>query len=1141
MNMYALKESGPKTKLQIENSFGGNICRCTGYRPIMEAFYTLASNPVDIEETYSIVETCPKTSLNKTAPLRLKLSKGEWMKVYYLRDLMGLLRTSGHVSYMLVAGNTAKGVFWLTSYPKLYICISDIDELNEVKVSEDSLILGACVSLTRTMEVFRQASKDYPKFKHLEQAANHIDLIANVPVRNIGSLGGNLMIKHQHPRFQSDVFLILETMGASLIIIDIDGNELMKSPKEFLDIDMNKKVIKQIIVPGLDPKKYYFGSYKIMNRAQNTHAVVNAGFLFALSSRGVVNSASIVYGAINTAFEHASNTEALLKGLTLFDNKTLQKAFSSLDQELVPDIEPPDPSPECRKLLAINLFYKYVLSIAPKSKVSPKNQSGGSLLSRGLSSGTQEFTTDKAEYPVTEPIVKLEALAQTSGQAQYVMDKPDLPNQLHGSLVLIEAPPGSIVTSINPSKALQEEGVVAFYSAKDIPGVNSMIAFGLGPQELFCSDKVQFHSQPIGVIIANTHEIANYASKLVEIEVEKSKEKPLLRAKEVVEAHRKDKIEHKTAMIPKRTGKETSKIKGEFYLGLQYHYFMETHSCYVVPHEGGLEVWATTQFMAGTQFAVAQVVNMDAQNIDVTVKRVGGGYGGKVFNINYSTAAAALAAVKLQKPVRVWMPFHTTMSSTGKRYPFYAKYEVGVDSKGVIQNMTSDLYSDCGMINGDLGLDSFVRDCFENCYKTDTWAYDTYVCKTDTHPNTYTRAPGTLEGLACIESIMEEIAYSLNLDPLEVRLANLDGDKHPKLKEFVKELRIQDKLEERTAAVRKYNEANRWKKKGLSVVLMKWTLSVMGSYSVLVSIFTHNGGVAICHGGTEVGQGINTKVAQVCAQKLGIPMSLVSIKPSVTFVSPNNFATAGSWTSEVVCHVFFKLLSKTFCLIKSFVLQSVILACDELLKRIEPIRKKHPDAPWAELVKLCYFNNINLSCYGYTYNDNKEIKDYLIYGVCASEVVVDILTGQKVISRVDIIEDLGQSMNPLIDMGQVEGAFIMGLGYHLLEDIIFDPEGRVLNNRTWNYTPPGVKDIPVDFRVRFPSNNPNPIGILKSKACSEPPVCLAVAVPLAIRNALASARSDADSHKNKWVPFNGPTTVEYTLLNSLNDYSQYTL
>lgn len=258
------------------------------------------------------------------------------------------------------------------------------------------------------------------------------------------------MTKHDHPEFPSDIFLTMETANATLVVLDTDGNETRSSPAEFLNIDMEQKVLKEIILNGYDAS-YVYTSYKIMPKAQNAHALVNAGFLFQMKGNQV-QSARIVFGNITKNFVHAALTEAFLRGSNLFDSKILQQAYEHLDTELKPQEELPEPPAEFRKQLAISLFYKFILSIAPQ--VRDDFKSGGTLLQRPLSKGSQDFGSDKKSYPLTEPVIKVEALAQTSGQAEYIDDIPDRPGQMHGAFVLAEAAAHSVIKNVDASKAL---------------------------------------------------------------------------------------------------------------------------------------------------------------------------------------------------------------------------------------------------------------------------------------------------------------------------------------------------------------------------------------------------------------------------------------------------------------------------------------------------------------------------------------------------------------------------------------------------------------------------------------------------------------------------------------------------------------
>ncbi|XP_066250858.1 xanthine dehydrogenase/oxidase-like [Euwallacea similis] len=1136
MNMYALSESGGKTREEIENSFGGNLCRCTGYRPILTAFKQLATDSDDIMNIDDLEDfescnpikcqtDCPKPC--KKVPIYFDLKDTQWLKVYKLVDLLNVLRTVRNKRYMLVAGNTARGVYWLTeaTTPEVYIDVTGVLELTTFMAQKDSLILGGNMSLTNTMEIFRNTSKKNSKFVYLDGLARHIDLVAHVPVRNIGTLAGNLMIKHQHNEFPSDIFLILETVKATLVIVDSIGNESLKSPADFLKISMDKKVIKQIIFPPYGDA-YYYTSYKVMPRSQNAHAMVNAGFLFQLTNSGIVQSAQIVYGAINPNFIHAKKTESLLKGKQLFDNTTLQSAFKSLDSELQPDWILPDPTPAFRKQLAINLFYKGVLRIAPSSKLTNRNKSGGTLLTRPVSNGTQQIYPKQQLYPLTQPIPKLEALAQTSGQAQYILDLPELPGQLHGCLVKAGAMAGSTIVTIDATAALQRPDVMAFFTAKDIPGINNLrvrnISLFTVDEKLFCEDTVEYFYQPVGIIIANTHDAAIAAAALVKVKTTPPVKKPFLTIRDVLKAGATDRIKLQSKNGSNQKGSDVQKtIKGQCYINSQYHFHMETQSCVVIPTEDGLNVFAGTQWMDATQGAIAQTLNIPSQQINIFVRRLGGAFGAKISRNLFVTSSVALAAYKLRKPVSMWMSFNDNMDIIGKRYYLYADYEVDVNSVGLIQYLKVDLYSDFG-IGGNDPIDHLLVHQFPNGYIKDYFTFNTYTVKTDNCAHCYTRAPGSFEGLATIENIMDHIAYSLNKDPLAVRRANLNTSEYPQLKDILDDVEKNDEITKRKADIATYNKANRWKKRGLSVVPMQFKLDFRGNFTTLVSIYHLDGGVAISHAGIEMGQGINTKVAQACAYKLGIPLEKISIKPNYNVASPNSGITGGSITSESV-------------------VGSVLSACDILLDRIKPIRDKNPTLSWEDLIQECYNQNICLSSSGFFWPQFPGIGSYSVYGACALEVEIDILTGKHEILRVDIVEDVGQSMSPLIDIGQLEGAFIMGLGAHSSEELILDASGKLTNDRTWTYKIPGAKDIPQIFNVRFVNNSLNPLGTLNSKAIAEPPCGLSVAFPLAVRNALASARQEASQTAFPWYPIDGPSSTENILMNAFNNYSQYTL
>lgn len=465
MNMYSLLESrnGKVTMEEIENSFGGNICRCTGYRPILDAFKSLAANADesllalcnDIEDLGGL-RTCPKSGVacaeKCSAAASEKSLVGKhlslafdtlhsWHKVFSIKDIFAVFGEIAEKPYILVAGNTAHGVYRRSLGLKVFIDISHVEELKTYKLNTDSLEFGAGVTLTEAMDIFTKSAKENKNFEYLNELVKHIDLIANVPVRNNGTIAGNLMIKNAHREFPSDIFILLEAAGA-VLTVDVGSTSwsifaektVQLSPKDFVSFDMNKKLLTKVTLPSYDPLKFIFRSYKIMPRAQNAHAYVNSAFLIELNAQKTsVVSAKICFGGIHPTFVHAEKTQAALIGKDPFDNANVQLVLNTLKGELDPDWVLPDASPEYRKELALGLFYKFILNIAPDMKTAAKFKSGGHLLERGLSSGTQVFDTYEKNWPLTKNIPKIEADVQCTGEAKYVNDFPSLHREVYGA------------------------------------------------------------------------------------------------------------------------------------------------------------------------------------------------------------------------------------------------------------------------------------------------------------------------------------------------------------------------------------------------------------------------------------------------------------------------------------------------------------------------------------------------------------------------------------------------------------------------------------------------------------------------------------------------------------------------------------
>lgn len=318
------------------------------------------------------------------------------------------------------------------------------------------------------------------------------------------------------------------------------------------------------------------------------------------------------------------------------------------------------------------------------------------------------------------------------------------------------------------------------------------------------------------------------------------------------------------------------------------------------------------------------------------------------------------------------------------------------------------------------------------------------------------------------EHVIEHVARVVGRDPVDVRMENLEDNSE--FEKLLPEFITSVEYRERKVVIDKFNVENRWVKRGIAVTPMKYFLQYFGSMHGTVSIYHGDGTVAISTGGVEMGQGLNTKMIQTASHFLGIPMEKFSVKASNSLNNANDVGTVGTVTSEVSCYVVKK-------------------ACEELLKRLKPIKEENPNLPWEELVETAFRMNVDLSATSFFSMD--DLPNYFTYGLSCAEVEVDFLTGNIILKRVDILEDTGESLSPGIDIGQVEGAFVMGLGIWLTENMIYDPKtAELLTDRTWNYKPPGAKDIPVDFRVKLMQKKPHLLGVLRSKGVGEPPVTM---------------------------------------------------
>ncbi|ETN61206.1 aldehyde oxidase [Anopheles darlingi] len=1110
MSMYGLmvgnRSDGPPTEAQIEATFDGNVCRCTGYRPILEAFRSFAHDRITTPPPVPDIEDltlCPATrgtgKVSNEQPVTTKrclaFGDGEkWFKVTSLGQALEVLESIKiDEQYMLVGGNTAHGVYRRSDDLKVFIDVSTVRELREHRLEAKMLHIGSGVPLTELIDVLNSAADSNLGFAYCSSLADHLRKVANTPVRNVGTIAGNLMIKHQHPEFPSDLFLLLEAVEATLVIVSSLQETIRVAPLDFLKLNMGKKIIRSIELPSHDHVSTTFRSYKIMPVAQNSRATVNAALMLRICPEArLYSSIRICYGGINPSFVHATKTEVFLQGKSLGSSETLAQALHILSGEVKPDAVLPDAAPEYRKHLALALLYRFALSVHPEN-VGRLMRTGANGLERPpVSSGQQSYETHRKRWPLTKNIPKIEALAQCAGEAEFINDMPTLPNELHGAFVLATEVQSRIVR-IDASDALAIPGVAAFLCAKDVPGFNNFMPLEIGArevEEIFCSGQVNFVGQIVGLVCAESFELANRAARLVRIEYKRTSNRLVLpTVQDVYDALDFSRVtdqpydRHGATYHQAREGSIT--LTSRFDLKGQYHYPLETQTCLCVPRPNEMDVYSATQFIDHVQIAVSQALKVMESQINVTVKRVGGAYGFKLTYASQVACACAVAAHQTGRPVRMTLPLETAMCAMGKRAGSVSEYEVSVDRSGRISKLSHTYIHDDGA-SMNLLLGGMTSDLFKNCYRTNSWKLRGKIARTDVPPNTWARAPGTSEGIAMIENIMEHVAHATGQDPLQVRLANMPQDS--KMRKLLPQFRRQVDYDGRRSEIETFNRANRWHKRGIAVMPMQYPLEIKSKKGAVVSIHNDDGTVTIVHGGIEMGQGINTKMVQVAAYVLGIPMEKIIVRPTNSLLNANSNASKHSQATDGVA-------------------MAVKKCCEILLERLKPYRSLLRPRSWEEMVRSAALDEINLQA-SY-FSTPADIRPYTIWGLACGEVELDVLTGQVLVRRVDILEDVGESMNPNIDVGQIEGAFVMGLGYYLTEALVYDSNGKLLTNRSWTYKPPGYADTPVDFRVSFLAKSVNEGGVLRAKATGEPAFSLSPVVVYALRNAIRSARLDA--------------------------------
>ena len=750
------------------------------------------------------------------------------------------------------------------------------------------------------------------------------------------------------------------------------------------------------------------------------------------------------------------------------------------------------------------------------------------------------------------------AFKHVTGQSVYVNDiKAN--RQLIGRVVY-STEAHARISLLDTKAALKLNGIVSILTSKDILGKNQM-----GPvvddEPCLAEDEVTFIGQAIVLIAAETEEAAFEAEKFILIEYEE-----LETILDLHQAIAKNNLITPPRIIECGNVAETLKsaphvLSGELETGAQEHWYLETQSALAIPGEGKeMLIHASSQNPAETQTIVAEVLGISKNEVDVEVRRMGGAFGGKETQANHVAAWAALLANATHRPVGIHLFRDDDQKITGKRHRFFSKYQIGFNNEGKILVYSVELNSDAGSAT-DLSRAILERAMLhaENAYFIPNVKIVGKAYKTNLPSNTAFRGFGGPQGMAVIENAIDKIARFLKKDSAEIRYLNFYGINERNITpygETVLNNRLHimfDKLlassnyAERKKAINTFNIVHEFVKRGISLTPVKFGISFTTAFlnqaGALVHIYT-DGTIAINHGGTEMGQGLNTKIHGIAAAEFGVSPEFIKISVTNTSKVPNTSATAASSGSDLngmavknAIEILKSRLTEVAVTQLKEKLNKETLAADQIIFSDNSIyADSHPEIKIAfrDLVKQAYLNQISLSTTGFYKTPgifyNRELGKgnpfyYYAYGMAVSEVELDVLTGESKLLRTDILHDVGDSLNPEIDLGQIEGGFIQGVGWVTTEEIKWDKRGNLLTHSPDTYKIPTVNDIPRIFNVELLTGYPNEGSIRKSKAVGEPPLMLAFSVWLAIKDAVSAVGNHLFEPR-----FSLPATAEAVLL-----------
>ncbi|WP_374664077.1 xanthine dehydrogenase molybdopterin binding subunit [Ramlibacter sp.] len=739
------------------------------------------------------------------------------------------------------------------------------------------------------------------------------------------------------------------------------------------------------------------------------------------------------------------------------------------------------------------------------------------------------------------------ARAQVAGAALYVDDIPEVKGTLHAAPILSNVAHGRLL-GIDASEALAMPGVRAVLTTSDIPG-DPMLATFTHDEPIFARDTVQHVGQVAGLVVADTVMQARHAARRVKLRID-----PLPAVLDVREA-----VAAKSWVLPPVTVKRgdaaaalaraAHRLQGSLEVGGQEHFYLEGQVAYALPLEQN-QWWvhASTQHPGEIQHWVAHALGVASNAVTVECRRMGGGFGGKETQAGHVAVWAALAAQRTGRPVKLRLDRDDDFMITGKRHPFAYDWDVGFDATGRITGLKLMLAANCGF-SADLSGPVADRAVFhaDNAYFLEDVEIVSYRCRTNVQSHTAFRGFGGPQGMIVTEAILGDIARHLGLDALTVRQRNFYGTTERNVTHYgmtvednivaplVERLAADARYAERRAEIARWNATQPVLRRGIAITPVKFGISFTATFfnqaGALVNVYT-DGSVQVNHGGTEMGQGLHTKVCQIVADELGLPFERVRITASHTGKVPNASATAASSGTDLNGRAAQFAAREVRARLAAYVAAQQGCQPEDIVFQGGRVRGPGGTLTWEQVVDDAYHARVQLWSDGFyatpkIHYDKHTLSGrpfyYFAYGAACTEVAIDTLTGESRVLCVDILHDAGRSINPAIDIGQIEGGFIQGMGWLTTEQLVWTGKGHLATHAPSTYKIPATGDLPAHLHVALWPEANREDNVAGSKAVGEPPFMLALSVFEAMRDAVAAARGGGP------VRLDAPATAEHVL------------